>query len=377
MNDSPGGRHFQARRICVFVPTLNQGGAERVMVKLANAFSAKGHLVDLVVGNLTGPYVQEVSPDVNMVDLGRGRIATCLLPLLTYLRKNRPDGLLSTLTHANILAVVAVKLARLKTRLVLREAGLPTLDNKQSLGKSPTGLLRLAKWIFPFADCVVGVSNGVKNELVEMLQIDAKVEHTVINNPVISERIYQLATQPILLEHENLFNKPVLLGVGRFVPEKGFETLISAFVQVRQSIDCHLLILGAGELESQFIAQAEANNVSDCLFMPGFINNPYPYFKKSSVFVLSSSSEGLPNAMIEALALGVPVVSTAIVNGPTEILEEGRWGQLVPIGDSNRMADAIKSTIASGPNPIPQTESWWQRFSEIGVVDAYLEKLLG
>ena len=367
---------LKSQRICVFVPTLNQGGAERVMVKLANAFQARGYPVDLVVATLTGPHIREVADGVTVVDLGCSRTATAVWPLMRYLRSHQPVGLLSTLTHANVVATIAVRLSGLRIRTVLREAGLPTLDTKQSRDKGPKGILKIAQWVFPYADCVVGVSNGVKDELVSMLKIDNKVEHLVIYNPVISDGLYQLADTPVAESLSNVFRKPVVLGVGRMAPEKDFATLIKAFAKVRESLDCHLLILGEGALKNQLQALVDSEGLQDSVFMPGFVDNPYPYIKKCTVYVLSSVSEGLPNALIESLALGVPVVSTSIVNGPSEILEDGTWGDLVPIGNSEAMADSIVNAIRSDVDPIPASHPWWQRFSEPAVVDTYLEKLL-
>lgn len=363
-------------RICVFVPALNEGGAERVMVRLANAFSLLGFTVDLVAASLTGPYINEISHKVNVIDLGSSRTLTSVVPLMRYLRHYQPDALLSTLTHANIVAVVAVKLARVSTRVVVREAGLPTLDQNQSLKQRPSGILRIAKWVFPHADCVVGVSNGVVDELTELLRIEHKVKHAVIYNPVISDTLYKLSAEALEEKYQTIFCKPVVLGVGRLADEKDFPTLIQAFAEVRKTVDCHLLILGSGTLELQLKKQCIENGVEDFVFMPGFVNNPYPFIKHCAVYVLSSISEGLPNALIESLALGVPVVSTRIVNGPSEILEDGKWGSLVPVGDAQAMALGIVSTLQSKPALIPETDPWWQRFSEAAVVDAYLKTLV-
>jgi len=107
----------------------------------------------------------------------------------------------------------------------------------------------------------------------------------------------------------------------------------------------------------------------------GYSENPYPYLKQAAVFVLSSRSEGMPNAMIEALSAGTSVVSTDIPNGPAEILENGRWGRLVPVGDDTAMATAIEQAM-DDPISVPADDPWWRRFSETEITQQYMKILL-
>ena len=240
--------NVQQRPIALFLPALNEGGAERVMVNLANAFYQEGHAVDLVLGQKKGPYLSEVNEGINVVDLGAARVVKTLFPLIRYLRKAKPKALLSTLTHANIVAVAAARLSSRSMPVIVREAALPTLYSNQTLGQGPKGFMRLAKWLYPKAAAVVCVSEGVKSEFERHLKVAHKVNHQVIYNPVISELLYNRASQNIASEHQPIFNKPVVLGVGRLSDEKDFATLIRSFALLRNKLDCNLLLLGSGIL---------------------------------------------------------------------------------------------------------------------------------
>jgi len=169
---------------------------------------------------------------------------------------------------------------------------------------------------------------------------------------------------------------PVILGIGRLEAQKDFATLLRAFAQVRSRQDCRLIILGEGSLRYELEALARKLGVAEHVDLPGFVNNPYAYLVRASVFVLSSTHEGMPNALIEALALGVPVVATNCRSGPAEILEGGRWGRLTPVGDASAMAQAIQEALAQPCSITDEIiESVRERFDLDKIVDRYLEVL--
>jgi glycosyltransferase involved in cell wall biosynthesis len=167
---------------------------------------------------------------------------------------------------------------------------------------------------------------------------------------------------------------PVILGVGRLSPQKGFATLIRAFSQVRQTRLARLLILGEGRERPMLEALVRELGLEQDVKLPGFTTNPYPYMSQASLFVLSSRWEGLPGVLIEALYCGTPVISTDCPSGPREILKGGLYGQLVPVDDVGALAPAIEMALA-GKAPHPPQESWFP-FEEEAVVDQYINFLL-
>jgi len=358
-----------ARRpdLALFLPSLRGGGAERVLMDLARAAADKGRAVDVVVVNRQGAVSDDLGPGVRIVDLDRGRAATSLPALLRYLWRARPPALLSTLEHTNVLAVIATRFVR-GTRVVLREANTLAQD-LSSEGVKGRSLVQAMRWAYPAADAVVAVSQGVADGLVDVLGLAREQVH-VIFNPVITPRV--LEGTRALPDHRWFApdEPPVVLAVGRLVEQKGFDVLLRAFAVARARSDCRLVILGEGPERDDLLASAETLGVAASVDLPGFVSNPFGYMAHSGVFVLSSRWEGLPNVLVQALAVGAKVVATDCPSGPREVLDGGRWGALVPVDDVQAMADAIVAGLAAAQPRLP--ESWYARYRLEEVVDAYL-----
>ncbi|MFC1465575.1 MAG: glycosyltransferase [Candidatus Brachytrichaceae bacterium NZ_4S206] len=365
-----------AKRIAIFLPSLAGGGAEHIIVQLANHFSQRGVSVDLVLAQNTGVWRDKVSPDVRVIDLRARRTVSALPWLIKYLRAAQPTCILATLLHANVVAALATALANTGIRLVLREANFFTEQKRRATKMNAKAALSLAAWAYRRAHRVVAVSQAMAEDLRNALGLPTEKVVT-IHNPVDLDALQDAAKMPV--DHRWLSNNadlPVILGVGRLEAQKDFATLLRAFAIVKAQRDCRLIILGEGALRGQLTALARELDVADSVDMPGFAKNPYAYLLRASVFVLSSAHEGMPNALIEALALGVPVVATNCRSGPAEILEDGRWGQLVPVGDVPAMANAILETLAK---PLIQEAaicSVQDRFGIERVADQYFEVLL-
>ncbi len=361
-----------ARRVDValFLPTLDGGGAERVMLDLASAFVDDGRVVDLVLASRRGAYLGEVPEGVRVVDLRRSRVATSLLPLAAYLRRVRPRSLLSTLEHANVLALVVRRLAP-GVRVVVREAN--TASRELRGGSAADRILfRAMRWAYPGADALVAVSTGVSRDLTGALGVPPERVH-VIHNPVLTARVRRGAEEPLDHPWFAAGQPPVVVGTGRLAPQKRFDTLLRAFARARRRTDCRLVILGEGDERGRLEALARELGVSEEAQLPGFVTNPFPYMARAGAFVLSSAFEGLPNVLIQALSLGTPVVATDCPSGPDEILDGGRLGALVAVGDDAAMADAIVAALAA-PRREPPPE-WYRRYDQAAVARRYLEVL--
>lgn len=330
--------------IAIYLPSLRGGGAERAMVTLANGFADRGLKIDLVLAQAEGPYLSEISPGVRVVDLQSSRVLASLPGLVRYLRRERPRAMLSALNHANVIAVVARMLARVPIRLVVSERNNVSLSGSSSKDLRSRVILHMMRWAYRKADVVTAVSGGVADDLADAINLP-RDRISVVFNPVVTPELIEKSKMP--LEHPWLGeNKPpVILGVGRLTPQKDFSILIRAFAQVRTMRDCRLVILGEGELRAELEELVASLEVQDSVQLPGFAENPFAWMSRVRLFVLSSRWEGLPNVLIQAMACGAAVVSTDCPNGPDEILEGGKWGKLVPMGDIEALAKAISENL--------------------------------
>lgn len=338
-------------RIAIFLPSLRGGGAERVMVTLANAFAERGHVVDLVLASAEGPYLQDVSSAVRVVDLHTNRVIKAMLPLARYLRRERPQALLSAMNHANVVAVLAHRLARVSCRLVVSERNTIGVEAARAQGAVAKAVYVLVPWAYRRADAIVAVSRESATDLERFARLPAGSVQAIYN-PFDLDRIGRLATEP--LDHPWFApgQPPVVLAIGRLTEQKDFPTLIRAFAALRVRRPARLLILGEGELRGELESLVQSCGLTaDEVQMPGFVSNPFAYLARCAVFVLPSRWEGLPGVLIEAMACGALVVSTDCPSGPREILENGRWGRLVPVGDVEALADAMVATLDEKAHP--------------------------
>lgn len=334
------------RRIAVFIPSLRGGGAERVMVSLADYFARKGRSVDLVLAQAQGPYCDSVPSNVRVVDLKARRVAFALPALCAYMRRERPRAVLSAMAHANVVSVLARALSGVDARLVLSERNTPRCD---LAGLSPLGrwLMRSAmRAFYPRADLVTAVSQGVADDLARVARLDVGAIR-VLPNPIVSEELLAQARQTprhAWLVAQGSSRPPVVLAAGRLSAQKDFETLLEAFSLI-QTPKARLIVLGEGERRAALAARAQELGVAERVSFPGFEKNPFAFMRACDVFVLSSRFEGLPGVLIQAMACGARVVSTDCPSGPFEILEGGKWGRLSPVGNASALAQAIDAAL--------------------------------
>lgn len=357
------------------MPSLGGGGAERVMSTLAKSFVDQGLSVDLVLCRTDGPYRKDLPPQVNIVDLNASRVILSLSKLAGYLRRVRPQALLSTLDHANVIAILARRVSGASTRIIVRVAttvSVASVNDRQLLGRFMPSLIRL---FYPWADGVVAVSKGVAEDISKILRNDS-IPVRVIYNPVITDDFFSKASESVSHPFYKCNDEPVVLGVGRLVGNKGFQDLIRAFALVNQQRRSRLIILGEGGERAALQALINELGIADRADLVGFVDNPLAYMSRSNVFVLSSEYEGLPNSLIQAMALGTPVVSTDCQSGPSEILDGGRLGELVPVGDHAAMAKSILGCILGSRLQKRQT-AVWDKYSAKMVSGEYLRLLKG
>lgn len=358
-------------KIAMFLPSLGGGGAEKSIVRLAVAFSRRGVPVDLVLGTADGPVRDDVPPAVRLVDLGSARVSTALPGLVRYLRRERPAVLFSAMYHANLVAILAHGLARSSARLIVSERqSFVALRNTERGIKERLmrGAMRL---LYPRADAIITVSKALADELQEGLSL-ASAKIFPVYNPVVSAEMLALADQD---PAHPWFKEPipVALAVGRLAPEKDFPTLLTAIAAIARRRQVRLIVLGEGKLRTQLEKLIGELGIADHVDLAGRHANPWSFMKRAAVFVLSSVSEGMPSVLVEAVAIGTPVVSTDCPTGPREILGEGS-PLLVPVGDATALAAAIEAELDSNSlQPLPDITP----FTEAASVAAHHDILFG
>ncbi len=350
------GARLERRRLALFIHGLGGGGSQRRTLTLAGAFAERGHAVDLVVLDATGPLRDRLPSGIRLVELESGPVARrgrrwgrrlelrlASRALAGYLQRERPDALLAAASHVNPAAVRAHRRAHVPSALVLRVSNHPS-------GRGARRIRRL----YPHADAIIGVSRAVAED-VRRLVASAGDRVTTVYNPIWTPSLLANARAP--LDHPWFVSgaPPVVSGAGRLTAQKDFPTLVRAFARVRARQPARLVILGTAKRarrRESLLALARDLGVAEDVWLPGYVDNPLPYLARSAVFALSSAWEGLPAVLIEAMACGCPVVSTDCPGGSREILEDGRWGPLVPPGEPEALAAAIGEMLSAPPERI-------------------------
>lgn len=333
-------------KVSFFIPKLELGGAEKIVVRILQALDKNKFQVKLLLLKLKGPLIEELPQEVLVKELKTSKITFALFELIKYFRQEKPDIFVSFLSHLNAISILGKIFSRVKTKVIISER--TTFSHTPEITKNIKNKLffifllkPLARIIYPLADAIVCVSKGVAEDLACFLPISTKGKIRVIYNPIVDEKLYDLANEPV--EHPWFLNKeiPVILAVGRLSKAKDYPTLLKAFALVRKNKKIRLVIIGDGEERKNLENLINKLNLSQDVLLLGFEKNPYKYMKRAFLFVLSSKVEGFPNVIVEAMACGIPVISTDCPSGPNEIIKNGENGILIPVGDEKALAEAI------------------------------------
>jgi len=334
----------------IFSNPASHGGLTPVVRNLAWSMARRGISVDLLVrlpkGQRQVPV--ELPARISVRDLGTRHRWTTALAVAHYLRSEKPTALLAVGHGLNLAAVWGKRLAP-GSRVVL------SVHNTMSREAAAKGRYRQRKRLraisryYPLADGIVAVSRGVSDDLVEHTSV-GRDQVKVIYNPIVTPEVLAQANEPADHPWLNEGDVPVVLGVGRLEPQKAFDKLLQAFAQLKPRRACRLIIIGEGPDRRKLEELAVALGIAEDVSMPGFQRNPHAFMKKANVFVLSSDFEGFGNVLVEALAAGTPVVATDCPSGPREILDDGRFGRLVPVGDIDALAAAIGESLDEPPD---------------------------
>jgi glycosyltransferase involved in cell wall biosynthesis len=392
------------RSLALLIRALEGGGMQRSLMHLARSFAAEGTRVEILCADVHGEMARQVPPGVSIRALPRSSAlgsrtaivrawpgtAASLLALLTppmprmmrrlpglagYLREERPDAVVSLGTQSNLAAILARRLSGTSVRVVVSERNTLSVVVKNAHAPIRLAYPRLIHETYPLADAIVAVSRGVARDLVERAELPED-RVTVICNGIDVDAVAAACQQPVDDAWLARGTSPVVLGVGRLHRQKGFDTLMRAFAEVRRRRPARLVVLGEGPERRALERLGRRLGIADDMHMPGFAANPAAWMRRSALFVLSSGWEGFPNVVLEALAAGCPVVSTDCPSGPREILTDGNVGRLVPVGDFSQMAEAISATIDE-PTPSALLQQRAAEFSLQRTIAGYRDVLLG
>jgi len=359
--------------LAVFVASLANGGVGKMRIHLLNEFARRGYQVDLLLADHQSRYLTKLNEAVQVHNIGTSNAITGIPALANYLLRRRPRVLLTQRVRVNALAHRTNRLLGGISPVFVTEN---THQSLQLASLSPAKAarhLKLLRRYYPLNQGIIAVSRGVAVDLAKLLDWPAD-KITVATNPTVTSELQEQARQP--LDHPWFQSglPPVILGMGRLEPQKDFPTLLRAFAQVRRDFPARLVLLGEGKLRADLLDLARSLGIENDLDLPGFTDNPYAYLSRAKLFTLSSAWEGSPNSLVEAMALGTPVVATHCPSGPEEILEGGRYGRLVAVGDYQNLAQAMLDTLANPPVPATLIEAA-QRYTVERSATAYLQAL--
>jgi len=334
--------------IAILFHHLGSGGVSKIFLRIAKELSNNFDVEIVTIVDNDSPYVNsDYFKGIEHKNLGAREVRYSFFKLVDYLNSRKPKYLISAMNHVNVVALISSKLSRIPVKNIVS-----VRNNSSELFKNEDNFISnlmpyFIKLTYPMADEIVAISEGVADDIKKVSGVSEE-KISIIHNPVVTRELKEKSKESV--DHGFFeLGVPVILSVGRLDKQKDYKTLVRSFKQVRKKVDSRLLILGEGNQRAEIQELINELNIKKDVDLPGFVENPYKYMRKSSVFVLSSRWEGFGNVIVEAMATGTPVVSTNCPSGPSEILKNGRYGELVPVGNSKKLADAILRTLKN-PN---------------------------
>lgn len=334
-----------SKRIALFLPNMSGGGAEQVALTSAKDLIKRGHEVDLVLVRAEGALLPLLPSAVRVVDLNARRMVASLAPLARYLRERKPDALHAVMWPVTIVAILAHRLARSRALLMVSDH---TTLSRHVRSWGQRAILRwTTSFFYPMADFRVICSSQAADDLATLSGI-SRGRFEVLYSPFSPPEIIRTNS-----DAERLWGdcEQRIITVGSMKQEKNQALLLRAFAQLGGHPKAKLMILGEGQLRPALEQLAAQLGVADRVLMPGFAIDPWPYLASADLFVLSSDYEGFGIALAEAMYAGLRVVSTDCMSGPSEMLDSGRYGRLVPCRDAAALAEAIEKALAEPAKP--------------------------
>ncbi|WP_242928864.1 glycosyltransferase [Pontibacter vulgaris] len=333
-------------KICFFPGTLALGGIGKVFINLIEEYASRGILVDVFLVKREGEFLNQLPSNVRLFE-GNGRALNSIFKFIKYIKKEKPDAVVSAREYLNIINILGCTLSFSKTKAVVSLHTDLTAENKETDGKTlykSDLFITLARILYKLPTKVIAVSERVADDFSWRMNI-TRNKIKVIYNPVYKPTFSDFIPSSLNPAVVSCLTKRFIVAVGRLTQAKDFANLINAFKLVSQNQDVSLLILGEGQLRKELEALIKRLSLEKSVFLLGYIESPSYFIKRASVLVVSSKYEGFGNVIVEALGVGTPIVSTNCPGGPSEILENGKYGKLVPVGNSEMLSSAILETL--------------------------------
>ncbi|MHA1845999.1 MAG: glycosyltransferase [Promethearchaeota archaeon] len=330
------------KKLLFVISSLRGGGAERVVVNLINHLERNKYEPYLVIFENKLDLKRNLKFPIKIVCLekkSKWDFLKIILKLRKVIKNYKPDSVISFLQYTNIVTVLSTLYQRRNYTLIISERSYP----RKYLANNLFGFIErvLMNFTYKQSDLIIAVSKGIKIVLEEDFRIASK-KIKVIYNPIPLEEVILKSKKRV--EHLFLKNNDfqLIISAGRLVKLKRFDRLLKAFAIIkRYKKSARLIILGDGILKRELENLALRLNINKFVSFVGYKDNPYAWMSKAHIFALSSDYEGFPNVLIEAMACGVPVISTDCPSGPKEIITNEKNGILVPVGDERKLADGI------------------------------------
>ena len=333
-------------KITFFIPNLRVGGAENVLRMMINVLIDRypQYTIALCLASANGEIVSEIDRRITIIDFSRSNVKYCLYDLIQYFRRERPDYFVASLDYANIIASLAHKLSRSKSKLILWEHSVTSIHSQTTISKFFILRYFLVNIFYKHAHYIIAVSKVIAKDLASKFgMLEEKLY--IIYNPIECNKIIQLANQQEVDYYPEIDKKQYIISVGRLVQAKNYPLLIKAYSLLAENGVFKLIIVGDGP-EKQHLQQLISElNLDGRVVLVGYLNNPFPLMKKAKLIVSSSNWEGLPLVLLESLALKKNIVATDCPGGPREILDNGKFGLLVPINNPEKLAEGISRII--------------------------------
>ena len=354
-------------KVAMVTGSLRLGGAERMMLNLANELNKKAEviLVRLTEGD---DLSDEVDQSVRTVSFGKRRTMAAFFRLRKFLKREKPDALISTQIHVNLFCMLVKLMTGVQTKIILREATTPGVHFAANAGFKTTITRKLMRWLYPKSSAVVVNSAATGRDMIENgFALTGKVH--LVYNPVLTDNFKKKIAEKG--SHRFFGKAPVFISVGRLAAAKNIRLLIQAFANVIKKVDARLIIVGDGAERKNLEDLVARLKLADKVDFTGQLINPFPLVSKADVFVLPSDYEGSPGALVEAMACGIQLVSTNSSGGAGEILMEGKLGALVPVNDEDALAAAMLGALEK-KIPREALAAGAGRFESAAAAGAYL-----
>tara|TARA_Y100000590_G_scaffold238697_1_gene268526 strand:- start:124 stop:1230 length:1107 start_codon:yes stop_codon:yes gene_type:complete len=357
------------KKILNFIPNFSFGGVETTNLNLSRELSDLNYEVDFVTNNITN-IDYKFNQSVKIKSFNESKMRFCLIHLIKYIRLTKPDIIISSQFHANLIMILACIFSGYKNKIIICER-VPVLENLKYISAFKRQLIKLMiKILYKFADHIIYNSYGTKNDLETLVKIENR---TVIYNPVLNNDIL-IKSNSLVDDFEFNANTVYLIVVSRLSYEKNILELLDIISLIPSNYNFKLLIIGDGPLLNSAKAHSEYLGINDKVLFLGFKNNPYKYLKYSDIYLSTSKFEGMGNSIVEALHFGLDVISYKSPGGVSEILGDGRFGKIIQYGKKELFADyLINNFKKKNPNNSKELVSHLQKFDSNKVVDKFIK----